>query len=256
MPDPTDPTRVFRHVPLGGVADMFVLDTRTRRDQPVAPPAMYDAERSALGLAQRAWLFDGLERARAPWKLIANPSVMAKTWAPDLPEHVRPHLVKVKLLEPGGNGPDFDQWDGYPDEREALLELVRDRGVHDLVVLSGDVHVSLALELDEQGDDGRPLAVEFVTTSLTSQNLDDKMGWSPRTDSVVVERDIVDALPHWKWCDLDSHGYVVADVSAERLRADWWFVDSVLERHDREVRGAAWMVERGRARLVPAPPEA
>jgi alkaline phosphatase D len=256
MPDPSDPSRVFRCVPLADLADLFMIDTRTRRDRPVSPPAMHELGRSALGPQQRAWLFDGLEHSKAPWKLIANPSVMAKTWAPDLPEHVRPHLVKVKLLEPGGMGPDFDQWDGYPDERAALLGLLRERGVHDVVVLSGDVHVSLALEMDEEADDGLPLAVEIVTPSLTSQNLDDKMGWGLRTDSVAVERDIVAALPHWKWCDLDSHGYVVIDLTRERLRADWWFVDSVLERHDREVRGAAWMVERGRARLVPAPPEA
>ena len=94
-----------------------------------------------------------------------------------------------------------------------------------------------------------------MTTSLTSQNLDDKMGWGPRTDSVAVERDVIDALPHWQWCDLDSHGYLVVDVSAERVRADWWFVGNVLERHDSETHGAAWMVERGRSRVVPAASE-
>ncbi len=37
-PDPTDPERVFRAVPLGGLADLFLIDTRSRRDQPVPPP--------------------------------------------------------------------------------------------------------------------------------------------------------------------------------------------------------------------------
>jgi len=251
-PDPNDPTRVFRTVPLGGLADLFMLDTRTRRDQPVPPPAMHDPDRSALGPEQRDWLLHGLEASTAPWRLIANPSVMGRTWDEQLPEAVRPHLVKVKLLEPEGRGPDFDQWDGYPAEREAVLGFLRDRHIRDLVVLSGDVHVSIALEMDEQGDEGEPLAVELVTPSLTSQNLDDKMGWGLRTTSVEIERQIVNALSHWKWCELDSHGYTIIDVTPERLRADWWFVDSVLERHDQEVHGGAWMVERGRSRLLPA----
>ena len=254
LPDPADQTRVFRAISLAGLADLFVLDTRTRRDQPVAPPAMYEPGRSALGSDQREWLLRGLEESTASWRLIANPSVMARTWDEELPEEVRPHLVKVKLLEPDGGGPDFDQWDGYPEERQAVLGFLRDQKIKDVVVLSGDVHVSLALEMDEQGDEGEPLAVEVVTPSLTSQNLDDKMGWGLRTTSVEIERQIVDALPHWKWCDFDSHGYTVVDLTPERLRAEWWFVDSVLERHDREVNGAAWMVERGRPRLIPAAP--
>jgi alkaline phosphatase D len=256
LPDPSDPTRVFRTVPLGGLADLFLLDTRTRRDQPVPPPAMSDPDRSALGPEQREWLLRGLEASRAPWRLIGNSSVMGRTWNDNLPDAVRPHLVKVKLLEPEGRGPDFDQWDGYPAERETVLTFMREHHIRDVAVLSGDVHVSIALEMDEQGDEGQPLAVEFVTPSLTSQNLDDKMGWGLRTTSPMIERQIVDVLPHWKWCELDSHGYTIIDVTPERLRADWWFVDSVLERHDRERNGGAWMMKRGQARLVPAPPPA
>ena len=256
MPDPADPSRVFRAVPLGGLADLFLVDTRTRRDQPVPPPASEDPGRSALGAEQREWLLHELETSTAAWRLLGNPSVMGRTWDDNLPAAVRPHLVKVKLLEPEGRGPDFDQWDGYPAEREAVLGFVREHHIRDVVVLSGDVHVSIALEMDEEGDEGEPLAVEFVTPSITSQNLDDKMGWGLRTTSVDIERQIVDALPHWKWCELDSHGYTVIDVTPERLRADWWYVDSVLERHGNEVNGQSWMVERGRTRLVPAPAEA
>src|SRR5262245_36016657 len=251
-PAPDDPSRVFRSVPLGGLAELFVLDTRTRRDRPVPPPAMYESQRSALGPEQRKWLFDGLKASNAIWHLLANPSVMARTWDENLPDDLRPHLVKVKLLEAGGRGPDFDQWDGYPSEREALLRFIRDEPISDVVVLSGDVHVSLALEMDVEGDEGEPVTVEFVTPSITSQNLDDKMGWAARTESVAIEDRIESALPHWKWSDLDSHGYVVVDVTPQRLRADWWFSPTVLQRAGEEDHGAAWMVERGRGRLAPA----
>ena len=254
-PDPDDPSRVFRTVGVGDLADVFVLDTRTRRDEPVPPPAMYDVGRTALGSEQREWLLHDLEASTARWRLIANPSIMGRSWDDHLPEAVRPHLVKVKLLEPDGRGPDFDQWDGYPAEREAVLGFLRERAIRDVVILSGDVHVSIALEMDEEGDEGDPLTVELVTPSLTSQNLDDKMGWGLRTESVAIEQQIVAALPHWKWCDLDSHGYVVVDVTPERVRADWWFVDTVLERHNQETHGAAFQVRHGTPRLEPAPNE-
>jgi alkaline phosphatase D len=253
MPHPADPSRVFRTLRIGDLADVFLLDTRTRRDLPVPEPEMSNPARSALGPEQRDWLLHDLEASTARWRLLANPSVMGRTWDEHLPDVVRPHLAKVKLLDPDGRGPDYDQWDGYPAEREAVLRFLRDRAIRDVVVLSGDVHVSIAMEMDEQGDDGDPLAVEFVTPSLTSQNLDDKMGWGLRTDSVAIEHQIVEALPHWKWCDLDSHGYVVVDVTPERVRADWWFVDTVLERHNQETSGAAWQVTHGSPHLIPPP---
>jgi alkaline phosphatase D len=124
--------------------------------------------------------------------------------------------------------------------------------VADVVVLSGDVHVGLAMELTpapfEPG--GRPVAVEFVTNSLTSQNVDDKMGWAPRTQSIAVEEFLLEALPHLRWADLDSHGYVVVDVTPERVKGEWWLVDTVLKRTTGEHLGASWTVERGRPRLL------
>src|SRR5258705_72913 len=82
--------------------------------------------------------------------------------------------------------------------------------------------------------------------SLPAQNLDEKMHWPPRTQSVAVEQALLDALPHLRWVDLDSHGYVVIDVTRERVTAEWWFVDTVVQRAPGQRLGAAWTVERGR----------
>jgi alkaline phosphatase D len=250
--DPADPERVWRQVGLGTLADLFLIDTRTRRDEPAPEPAMSDPTRSALGSEQRAWLFGALADSAARWRLIANPSVMSQTWNPALPDDVKAGLRKVKLVADDMQGPDFDQWDGYPAERDALLEHFLQHAMDNVVVLSGDVHVSLALELHRHPFDNtdRALAVEFVTPSLTSQNLDDKMGW-PRHDdgSRVVEQQAVGFLPHWEWVDLDSHGYVVVDVAPDRVTAEWWHIDTVLAPSPREERGAAFAVPHGAPRL-------
>ncbi len=251
-PDPADPERVWRCVSIGGLADIVLIDTRTRRDEPVGPPAMSDPDRTALGPEQKTWLLRTLDESRARWRLLANPSVMGRTWAPHLPDDIRPGLTKVKLLADDQGGPDFDQWDGYPAEREELLDHFAEAGYDNLVVLSGDVHVSLVLQLHHTLEDGtteEPVAPEFVTPSLTSQNLDDKMKWPRHSpDTRRVEDEATRVLPDWCWADLDSHGYVVIDVTPERVNAEFWHLDTVLERTPTEELAATWTVPHGSKR--------
>lgn len=46
--------------------------------------------------------------------------------------------------------------------------------------------------------------------------------------------------PHVQWLELDDHGYVVVDVWPERVRAEWWAVDTVLEPSGDERLKSAW----------------
>jgi alkaline phosphatase D len=239
LPDPAQPDRVWRSVRFGRLADMFLIDTRSRRDQPAAGKAALDPGRTQLGSEQRDWLFGGLEGSTARWRLLANSSVIGQMWAPDTPPELHAGLRSLKLNGADG-GPDPDQWDGYPAERAALIERIKDR---DVVVLSGDVHVALAVEL------GDGVAAEFVTASLTSQNLDDKMGWGYRTKSLPVENALRDALNDIRWADLDSHGYVLVDVTPERVQVEHWFVDGVLAPSTGERMAARWEVRPGSAHI-------
>ena len=247
LPDPAHLDRVFRSVSLAGLADLFLIDTRSRRDQPVSGPEMFDESRSQLGAEQREWLFDGLDRSTAPWRVLANGSILGRTWAPDIPEELAFALNKLKLISAGG-GPDPDQWDGYPAEREALLDHI---GGRNAIVLSGDVHVAMALELEHDDQPGRPVAVEFVTASLTSQNLDDKTGWGYRTKSVEAEKQLLEALPNVCFSDMDSHGYMVVDITPERVLVEWWFVDGVLERTAGERLAQEVVITPGNASITP-----
>ncbi len=94
------------------------------------------------------------------------------------------------------------------------------------------------------------MAVEFVTASLTSQNLDDKTGWGYRIQSPIVEAELRKTLPNILWSDLDSHGYMVVDVTSERCRVEWWFVDTVLRRTPNERLGAWAEVRAGSPEIV------
>ena len=110
-----------------------------------------------------------------------------------------PQLKKVKLIADDEQTPDWDQWDGYPAERDRFFTHIVEREIDNVVILSGDVHVSLVLEVHRDPFDPGdvPLAVEFVTPSMTSQNLDDKMGWARRDEqSLVSAADLSQALAH------------------------------------------------------------
>jgi len=249
-PDPANPERVYRAVSVGTLADLFLLDTRTMRDEPVPPPALSREGRSALGPHQKAWLWDAMAASTARWRILGNPSVMARTWNDALPESARKALMKVKLIDGDGTGPDYDQWDGYPQERREVLRMIGELEVSNVVVLSGDVHVALAAELAEDPH-MPPVAVEFVNTSLSSQNLDDKMGWAPRTESLPIEAALLAGMPHVRYLDLDSHGYSIVELDRDQLRVEWWTVDDLATRSPGQVRSASLAVRHGDPRLIP-----
>jgi alkaline phosphatase D len=248
-PDPASPERVYRAVTIGNLAQIFLLDTRTMRDEPVPPPGLSREGRTALGEDQLAWLTAALSSSTARWRLLGNPSVMARTWNDALPEHVRKALMKLKLIDSDGTGPDYDQWDGYPQERRHLLQLIGELEVPNVVVLSGDVHVALAAELAEHPH-MPPVAVEFVNTSLTSQNLDDKMGWAPRTESVAIEQVLLAGMPHVRHLDVDSHGYSIVEVDRDELRFEWWNVDDLGPGTKGQKRAAHLAVRHGIPQIV------
>ena len=254
-PDRNDPTRIYRRVPLGDLADLLLTDARSRRDQPVAGAAMADPARSALGSDQRDWLLGELRASTAAWRLWGNPSVLSPTFRPEVPDDLIEPLRKLKLMHPEERAVDQDQWDGYPAERDAILAHVEAEEIRDLVVLSGDIHVGMALDVHRDpfvaAETGTPpLAVELVTASLTSQNLDDKLGYGYGGSRAAQDR-FVATFPHARWADFDGHGYVLIDVDHERVEAAWTFVDTVLETSDDEFTAATFRVPRGRAELVP-----
>lgn len=251
MPDPADPSRAFRSVPFGDLAELFLIDTRSRRDEPARFEAADDPARTQLGHEQREWLFEGLAGSTARWKLIGNGSMFSPIWVDGFPDSAMPALLRLKLIHDDGKGPDPDQWEGYPAERLAVVrELAQQPG--EVVIFSGDIHAGVAAEVSATPlADHRPVAVEFVTSSISSPNLDDKMKWSARTQSIPMEQQLLKLWPHIPWVDFDSHGYVVVQVRPDAVIAEWWAVDAVLSRAPGERRTAAFRVEHGRPALLP-----
>ena len=236
--------RAFRD---GDLVDLVLLDTRTQRDKQAAPPEADREDRTLLGREQFDWLTDRLRTSEARWRLIGNGVLICQVDSGFNAPEIDDELSELGVLTKREYGPEPDQWDGYPAERRRLLTDVRRNSVRNTVFLSGDVHSSWAadLKLDPHDEGEDSIGVEFATTSMTSENLDDEMGWEPRTKSVEIEEEIVKDNPHIFFAEFDSHGYVTLDVTPKRVRADWWYVDAIHERVDGERLGASWEVADG-----------
>ena len=119
--------------------------------------------------------------------------------------------------------------------------------------LSGDVHVSIATELFRDPTRLATSRSAWSSSHRASRRRTSTTRWGgrrarrrrPQSEALATE-----ALPHWLWVDLDSHGYVVIDVTPERVTAEWWHSDTVLERTTKESAAASFFTEHGSRRLT------
>jgi alkaline phosphatase D len=238
--------RIYRSFRYGRLADLCMLDARlVGRSAPARAPEavaeIWDRRRSILGPAQEAWLFDELRRSKGDgiaWRILGQ------------------QVMLGQLRGRNGLILDTDQWDGYAACRERLLELLKSERISDTVVLTGDLNSSWAQDIcldpydravySPRSGEGS-LAVEFVTPAVTSPDVDPEKA-EERAEIALA------ANPHLKWVDLDHRGYAILDVTPEHARAEWYFVDTVTERHRDEYFAKAWQTMRGRNALREARP--
>ena len=239
----TTDIRLYRRFDFGGLADLIMLDTRGLRDQQVAAAdktALADPRRTLLGSAQEAWLSDTLrasQKAGTQWRILAQQILFSPLTVPGM-----------AVLRP-------DVWDGYPAARERMFDMIDSGRITDVAILTGDIHSSWALDVprdpwtatayDPKTASGSR-AVEIVAPAVSS----------PPMFSSQAQRDIAMMLQplarHLKFLEGDSRGYVLLDVTAKTLQADWYFVPTVTQRTEQEKRAARFVCERGSSHLVPA----
>ena len=248
-----DGEKIYRRLQFGQLADLSMLDLRSYRSERVdaRDPAVDDVGRTIAGGAQLSWLSRNLSTSPCRWKLVGNPVMVAPVLMPPRPRLEQYALSQHIDFTPARTSePNTDTWSGYTSDRDRLLGRLEEDGVTDAVFLTGDVHSAWATEVPS-ATTGRPIAVELVCNSLTSNNVDDFMGSRPRTTSLVLEAAIQEQNPHVKWVNLDDHGYTVLSVTPERLQMDW---HAISDRRDPDATSrvlSSWTVDTGVARVVP-----
>ncbi len=152
---------LYRGLQFGKLAAFSVLDTRQYRSPQIlngrraAPsPAAESEDRTVLGITQREWLFQNLGTTFATWNVLAQQIMMARV-------DRAPGAEELYVM---------DQWPGYEADRRRVLRYLAERKVANPVVLTGDIHSNWANELSASfdGGDAKPIAAEFVGTSISS----------------------------------------------------------------------------------------
>ncbi len=221
MPIRELPTQLFRTFRFGTLLDLVMLDTRLHgRDKQVGSTdhlGARNASRSILGEDQTGWLLDALSESSdrgSAWRVIGQQVIFS------------PFTDGVSRFNP-------DSWDGYRENRKQVLDHLSQNAIGNLIFLTGDVHSAWAFEVPPTKSSGATYdaesgsgsqAVEFVTPAVSAST----PGSSPRGRERF--EGIVDRVPHLKYANVDEHGFVILDLTAERARAEYYFVDSTTHR--------------------------
>jgi alkaline phosphatase D len=222
--------QIYRRLRYGDLATFHVLDTRQFRDLQACGGDLQtncderlETGRTMMGAEQEAWLRQGLGASTARWDVLANQATMGQNDRDS---------SDAQLLN-------MDIWDGYAANRDRVLRAAVAQGAQDLVVITGDKHQNVALDLMADFDDPGSAVVgtELVGTSVTSGG-----DGSRQTD---LDRTLLSANPHFKYIN-SQRGYVRCRVTPRTYEADFRVLDHVVNRRDGAVRtDATAVIEHG-----------
>ena len=226
-----------------------------------------DASRQMMSAEQQNWLTSGMQASSATWQLLGNQTIMARMWLPGsvlstvasnpagTPAAITAFLTakatraaagagaltptQTALLDPAINPRlpyNLDSWDGYPAQREAILQTVKTQGKR-LVTLSGDSHNAWFTQLATLAGD--KVGVEFAGTSVTSTGFEsaglgalassiDGSALVPQLGNAAIGAGL-GLIDDVRYCDTTRRGYLVMTVTPAQVKGEYVYVSSVKE---------------------------
>ncbi len=235
--------QLYRKLSFGPLVDLFMLDERlagrSRQVDSFTHVDLNSDKRSMLGKAQFDWFTRELAASRASWKIIGNQVIFSD---------LRRDLIWPEMPL------NLDAWDGYPAEKQRLLDFLHKQQIKDIIFITGDTHCSWAFEVPYDMSlykDGRtpPLAVEFGATSISSANYDEYR--SLDTVRMVEQLYLAPHLnPHLKYVNLSEHGYFLLELNSSQAHGSWYFVDNVTQASPKEYKSKEYWLRKGSAQLL------
>jgi len=220
--DSTEFYKNWKKLPFGDLVDLFAIDVRLYdRDRfaTSANDSIYGtADHKLLGPVQMNWLNTSLRQSTARWKLIANQLMIG-------------HLGVL------GTPLVFENWDGYPVERDTFFNNLIQHDVDNVVFMTGDFHCSIVSDLTPEPHDTNvynpqtgegSIGVEYIVPSITGDNFDEGNDYGlPGASTAVTLMQM--ANPNIKYAELEGHGYVLLDIDTNRVQAEFWHLSDILD---------------------------
>jgi alkaline phosphatase D len=228
-----------------------------------------DASRKMISAEQQNWLTSGMQASKATWQFFGNQDIMARLWLPAsvltaqasaatnpaaVQQAISDYLTakatrfarapltpaQTALLNASTNPRlpfNLDSWDGYPSNRESILQTVKAQGKK-LVVLSGDSHNGWFTNLTTLA--GEKVGVEFATSSVTAPGFEsaglgslasslDGSALVPQVGAGAVGAGLglIDDL---NYCDTIRRGYLTVTVTTASVKGEFIYVDKIKEK--------------------------
>jgi alkaline phosphatase D len=213
--NPTDPYQIYREITYGKTIDLIMLDTRLEgREEQIGTTgtSVNSTTRKMISDAQKIWMNDKLLNTTSKWKFLVQQVMMAP----------------VKIF---GSPMNEDQWNGYPAERDNLSNFIVNNNINNFVVLTGDIHTSWANDLPRSNyvssTGAGSWGVEFVTPSVTSPG---------GPVELIFGNSFV------KYKEGSKKGFIILDVTAPKVQADWYYVNTINTSSSTHQVGASWYV--------------
>jgi alkaline phosphatase D len=231
---------VYRNFGFGKLADIAVLDTRQYRSRQPCGDGIKanckDADapaRTMMGETQERWLAERLRAPGGTWQVLAQQVLFANMEWRSFPWMQSAEAGAVNL----------DAWDGASAARNRVMNMFAPAA--NPVVLTGDVHMGLALELKENWAEAksRCLGVEFVGTSISSGG--DGVAALENKEALHAQN------PHLKFSG-GERGYTRHTVTPKQWQADFRAVDKVSTPGAPALTRKSLVVEAGRPGLMDA----
>jgi alkaline phosphatase D len=234
---------------------------------PNAAGVLADASRKMISTEQQNWLTSGLTASTATWQFLGNQDIMARMWFPasvvqaqaaaasnpaGVATAVSAYLTakatraanpaaltttQTGLLSPTLNPGipyNLDSWDGYPANREAILQTVKAQKKK-LVALSGDSHNGWFTNLTTLA--GEKIGVEFAATSVTAPGFEsaglgslassiDGSALVPTLGTAAIGAGL-GLINDVNYCDTIRRGYLLMTVSADAVKGEYVYMSTV-----------------------------
>ena len=233
--------------------------TATGFDAVAFTAAVGSTSRQLLGTTQTQWLQQQMATSSATWQVLGQQVLMGRMNipAPILMETLQPGagvtvsqyaaLVGRAQTAPASLTPaeqailaqpsipyNLDAWDGYPLQREAILQSVRPLGKR-LVTLSGDSHNAWFATLTTLA--GQTVGHEFAGTSVSSPGFE-ALGLGslgPALDGSAATAQLGAAaigaglglVDDLAYADTRQRGYLQFTVTADAVKGEYVFVSTV-----------------------------
>ncbi len=211
---------IYRDFHFGNLLDLWINDVTGFRTVDTFP----NGATAIMNHAQSQWLLNGLSNSQARWKMMGSQKMMGGWYTTGIPQQI------LDLVPDDGPVFDDSSWDGYPESRNEIIDLLRNQQIDNFIAVSGDSHVSVAMDLvknphdtleyNPQTGEGS-VGVEFLPTSISRGNVDETGVAAFLIPTFTNFSN--SANPQHVYSEFTAHGYGLLTLRPDSVTAEYYY---------------------------------